>query len=159
MASASAGKRPVFISFSEDGEEVKEMLENDLKAENIEIATSKTIPYSAGESDQQWAQRKCKNVAAVLVIMSNDYQEDEECRADAEAAILNSKIYFAKAKTFEENEWTKKIKGTTKVFDLSNTDKYLRNSPKLIDSLKQVLSNQGIARIRVSNDIAYRCSI
>ena len=145
MATASSWKKPVFISFSEDGEEVKEMLENDLKAENIEIATSKTIPYAAGESDQQWAERKCKTVAAVLVVMSNDYQEDEECRADAEAAILNSKIYFAKAKTFEENEWMKKTKGISKVFDLSTADKYKKNVPKLIDSLRQVLGNQGNA--------------
>ena len=150
MATASVGKRTVLIGFNEEVKEVKEMLEKDMKAANIEIATSKKFPFAADESSQQWTERKCKYLAAVLVIMSHDWQEDDECSTDAEGAILSTKIYFANAKIFEENELTEKITGMSLIFDLSNAEKYLRNSRRLIDSLKQILGNPGNQLARIS---------
>ena len=144
MASAPGEKR-VLLSYSPEDEEIKETIAKDLTGEKIEVATSDTIPVASKESNRKWSERKCKSVVAVLVVMTSDYQEDEECIADAEAAtFLKSEIFFAKAKNFEENEWMKNIRGDSKVFDLTSTSKYKNNMKRLIASLKQILCKQGI---------------
>ena len=150
MASLSIAEesKRVMISSSIEDECFATTLMKDLNAENIDVATSQTIPFAAGESDKKWAERKCRSTAAVIIIMSNYYQEDDECIADTNASsMLNSSTFFVKAKEFEENDWLMHIKGDSKVFDLTTSQKYKCNVKKLIASLKQLLSSQGISAL------------
>ena len=134
--------KQVYISYSMEDEEFKEKLVKHLKAERIEVATSDTIPAVGRQTQKQWSERKCKSAAAVLILMSRYYQQEEECIEDAEAATkLQCPILFAKVKMFKENEWMKKIRGDSKLFDLSNPDKYKYYMKRLINSLKQMQSN------------------
>ena len=147
MASGSATSNKVFISYSSPAEdEFLEMLVKDLNGSQIEVATREMLPLAPRENHKQWSQRKCKSVAAVLVVMSSDLQEDDECKADAEAATeLKSSVFFAKAKPFNENEWMKKVKADYVAFDLTPI-KYKANVKLLIASLKQVFATQGVCR-------------
>ena len=144
MASGTSEKKQVYLSYSSPAEdEFKDQLVKDLKEEKIETATSETIPAEPRETQKQWSQRKCKAAVAILIVMSNDYQEDEECMADAEAStILQSPMFFVKAKAFNENDWTKKLKGESLSFDLTEK-KYKKNLKRLIGSLKEVVAKQG----------------
>ena len=144
MASGTSEKKQVYLSYSSPAEdEFKDQLVKDLKGEQIEIATSETIPLGPREGQKQWAQRKCKSCHAVLIALSSEYQEDEECMADALAATsLQSSMFFLKAKAFSENDWSKNIRGECSVIDLTEK-KYKNNLRKLIASLKQVLGTLG----------------
>lgn len=144
MASGSSEKNQVYLSYSTPAEEeFKDQLVKDLNSQQIECATSETIPLGPRETQKQWSQRKCKSAAAVLIVMSNDYQGDDECMMDAEAAmILQSPMFFLKAKVFNENEWLKNIKGECATFDLTEK-KYKNNLRRLIASLKQVIVTTG----------------
>ena len=142
--SPSSERNQVYISYSSPAEEeMKEMIVHELNGEHIEVATSELLPPAPREKPKQWAERKCASAAAVLILMSDDYQEDDECKAEAEAAtILNRPVFFAKAKIFNENEWMSKIKGDVIVFDLTG-GKYKKEAKKLIGSLKQVMKTEG----------------
>ena len=142
--SESSEKNQVYLSYSTPAEEpFKDQLVKDLKEEKIECATSESIPLLPSEAQKQWSQRKCKSAAAVLIVMSDDYQQDEECKADAEAAkILQSPMFFLKAKVFNENEWLKNIRGECASFDLTEK-KYKNNVKRLIASLKQLMVTPG----------------
>ena len=145
MATGHSTQSKVYLSYNSPAEdEFKDILVKDLKEEMIECAISETIPLASRETQKQWSQRKCKCVAAVLILMSNDYQEDEACKADAEAATeLKTPIFFLKVKPVNENAWMKCIKGDCLALDLTAL-KYKSNLKNLIASLKQLGATQGI---------------
>ena len=144
MASSSAEIKQVFISYSSPAEEeLKEKLVKDLKEESIEVSTSVTVCPLAFESQKAWCERKCKNSAALLILISGDYQEDDACIVDGDAATaVKCPVFFAKEKNFVENEWMRKLRGDSMIFDLSD-QKYKNSVKLLISTLKQVLGKQG----------------
>ena len=144
-ARASSEQKQILLSYSVEDEEFKEKLVKDLQAENIEVATSDTIPANPMESLQRWSERKCKSTAAVLIIMSKEYQTDPECVEAANAATrLATPRFFSKEKNFDENEWMKQLRGDSIIYDLSTPNKYKNNLKRLINSLNKLLSMQGI---------------
>ena len=137
-----AGERKgVFISYSAGEEEFKEKMEKELKDHNIQL--SGKVPYRPNESQRQWSERKCQRALVVLALMSNDYQQDDRCKFDAETAKrLKSQMIFVRAKKFEENEWMKGIRGDSFIFDFTES-KYKRNMADLIESLSDLLGSEG----------------
>ena len=72
-----------------------------------------------------------------LVIISKDYQDDGDCKEEADTALrLTRKMIFAKAKTFTENEWMKNLTKDMRIFDLTSEAKYKKNMASLLDSVK-----------------------
>ena len=134
-ASGSSEEKGVYISSSAEDEEFVKKLVADLEAAHITIR--EPVEYDPSETLKQWLERKCISARVFLVIMSGEYQDDEECKEEADTAKgLMRKMIFAKAKTFPENEWMKILIKDMRIFDLSSEAKYKKNLTSLIGSVK-----------------------
>lgn len=140
-----AERNRVFVSYSMPAERAfNETLAAELSGEIFEVCTRELMPRAPKEHQTQWCLRKCKSARAVLVVASNECQQDSVCRGEVEAArVLRRPVLFAKAKTFFANEWMKNISRNCVVIDLTPA-MYEMNVKKLIDSLKEAIGTQGI---------------
>ena len=134
-ASGSSEEKGVYISSSAEDAEFKEKLVADLNA--AQIAIREPVAYDASETQKEWMERKCMRARVFLIVMSNDYQKDDECKEEADTAQrLTRKMIFAKAKPFTENAWMKNLTKEMRIFDLTSEAKYKKNLTSLIDSVK-----------------------
>ena len=145
MACASAvRKKRLFISYSSPSQdEFEQKLEKDLEGANFDVVTNVTMPARLRETIEEWSQRVYNSVDVVLVLMSDDYQKDRECKQEADAASKmmaktgNPQMAFILAdEKMNENDWLKTVKGKSRDIDLSS-GKYNRNVKALMNILSQ----------------------
>ena len=134
-ASGSSEEKGIYISSSAEDEEFKKKLVADLVAAQITIR--EPVIYKPREKKTEWLERKCKSARVFLVIMSGEYQVDEDCKDEADTAQrLMRNVIFTKAKNFTANAWMKNLTNEMLIFDLSTDSKYSKNIKNLIESVK-----------------------
>lgn len=134
-ATGFSEEKGVYISSSAEDAELKEKLVADLKAAQITIP--EPIAKDESETQKEWMERKCMSARVFLVVLSNEYEKDGNCKEEADTAqLLTRKMIFAKAKSFRANAWMKNIAKDKRIFDLTNEEKYKKNLTSLIDSVK-----------------------
>ena len=119
-------------------------------ANDFDVVTEEHLPIGDEESVDEWNARKAHTVDVVLVLMCNEYMDDELCKEELIAAMKERKdsgkprILFVKVDAnFVENEWLKQARGKAVPTDLTGS-LYNRNIKTLTKRI------QGITHVQNS---------
>ena len=134
----------VFVSYSSPEQDVDaRKLETILGKEKFDVWSDYTTPPALEQEDEEWRREAISGADAVLVLMSNAYQSNENCKLQAEMALefkkKTGKPIFGFIKVdpnLKEGDWLVSLKGRARTFDVTGAS-YDRNIPVLINSLKR----------------------
>ena len=140
---SNTGKR-VFVSYSSpEQEEDARKLEKNLEKEKFDVWSDYKTPPGLDQTEEEWRKEAIGGADAILVLMSNAYQSNENCKLEAEMAKEYKKntgkpnFGFIKVEqSLKEGDWLVSLKGTAKTFDATGSN-YDRNIAVLINSLKR----------------------